>query len=449
MTDPFDFTTGEDSPILSDRPFNPWRRSWSPEVGAIIDEAGKLVETYECRYRKRQRKRPAAARRTFREAIEAILCDVMQHHLSGSQGGIYVPRSNKVLGMANRYHPPVLGKTFPHVLDLLSAPEMAYIQQMKGHAGFEDHQGIPRRTTITAGSRLLRRIEDRKITLHDLQTIEQSEVLILKSRTTDFWDESARIDYKDTARTRRLRQQVQTINRWLCEADIDFDPAAIEDSPPVIDIHDRAMRRVFTQGSFSSGGRLFGGFFQQMKKRHRLNGLLIDEEEGIELDYGQMSPRIIYGMCKAEPDQEDLYALPGYEDHRAGIKKIMNAMLFSTKPLNRFPRGLREKFMERHRIADVCEAIMTAHAPIKHLFCRGIGHKAQFIESEVMVDVLLTLRDKGITALPIHDAIIIGNSHEEEATEVMLSRFQHHADIDGRIAVERGTLFSSSIDKAS
>jgi hypothetical protein len=176
-----------------------------------------------------------------------------------------------------------------------------------------------------------------------------------------------------------------------------------------------------------------------MKKLHRLEGLFIDGEDVIELDFGQMSPRILYGVLKVEPEREDLYSVPGYENHRTGVKKVMNAMLFSRKPLTRFPRGLREEFMNEHRIHNVCEAIMVAHAPVRSLFHTGIGHKAQFIESEIMIDVLLKLKDKGIIALPIHDAIIVGSSHEIEATDVMLDSFQCLAGIEGRVSVERGS----------
>jgi len=67
----------------------------------------------------------------------------------------------------------------------------------------------------------------------------------------------------------------------------------------------------------------------------------------VALDYGQMNPRIIYGMCKAQPPEEDIYDVPGFEGHRNGIKKVMNAMMFSTKPLSRVPEGVWKEFAER------------------------------------------------------------------------------------------------------
>ncbi|MEX1035035.1 MAG: hypothetical protein WDZ54_03710 [Sneathiella sp.] len=432
-------TAAAEVTLLPDRPFNPWRRSKSPKVKAIIDEAGDLLEVYELRFNKRQRKRRASDQRKFRATTEAILCDLIHHYLKGSERGIYVTRSHKVLGCAGRYCPDVLGTKLPSILDLLQTPEMAYIQQEMGHlgcTGYEGESGPARRTVIRPGPRLIRRIEEHGITLEDIETCEQKEVIVLKRAKESYWDEGGAIEYNDTSRTRRYRKDVQAINSWLSEADLDFDPAAVEGKPPLVDINDRAMRRIFSQGHFKSGGRLFGGFWQQMKKQHRIEGLLIEGEEVIELDYGQMNPRIIYGLCKAQPPQEDLYLISGYEQHRSGIKKVMNAMMFTDKPLTKMPKGVRKQFFEQQPVSDVCKAITAAHPDIKDQFYSGIGHKAQFIESEIMIDVLLKLKDKGIVALSIHDAVIVGQSKEEEVRQVMLGCFLAHTGIEGVVTTE-------------
>ena len=43
-----------------------------------------------------------------------------------------------------------------------------------------------------------------------------------------------------------------------------------------------------------------------------------------------------------------------------------------------------------------------------------------FIESEILVGVLLQLVDRGITALPVHDAIIVPGRKAPTAKDVML-----------------------------
>ena len=53
-----------------------------------------------------------------------------------------------------------------------------------------------------------------------------------------------------------------------------------------------------------------------------------------------------------------------------------------------------------------------------------------------MIDVLLNLKDKGIVALPIHDAVIVGQSYKEEVRQVMLSCFLAHTGIEGLVTAE-------------
>ena len=57
----------------------------------------------------------------------------------------------------------------------------------------------------------------------------------------------------------------------------------------------------------------------------------------MSLDYSQMAPRILYGLCGIRPTTEDCYKIPGYERDRNGIKKVFNAITFAEKELVRFP----------------------------------------------------------------------------------------------------------------
>jgi len=153
----------------------------------------------------------------------------------------------------------------------------------------------------------------------------------------------------------------------------------------------------------------------------------------VELDYGQMNPRILYGLCGAQPPEDDAYAIPGYQRFRPGVKKVMNSMIFATKRLTRMPKGVRKEFEDQHRVEQVMQAIEAAHPAIKDCFFRGMGHEAQFIESQVLVEVLLSLRDLGVHALPIHDSVVVGRSNKTRAKEVMLSCFLKVVGVQGLV----------------
>jgi hypothetical protein len=83
--------------------------------------------------------------------------------------------------------------------------------------------------------------------------------------------------------------------------------------------------------SFDQGGRLFGGFWQQLKRERRRH-IRIEGEPVAVLDYGSMFTRLAYSEIGAEPPGGDLYAVPGFEGYRSGIKLVMNALFFDKSP---------------------------------------------------------------------------------------------------------------------
>jgi hypothetical protein len=381
----------------------------------------------------RRRKRRQSDQETFEATMSAILCDLIHHHLKGFDGGLFITRSNRLLGTKSRYKPSAYGKTLPTVLDLMSEPGVGMVEQVIGRS---NANGQNRSTTIRPGAWLLDRIISRGITLEDLSVSHRQEVIVLRRSKEDFWDEGGDREYEDDPTTRLYRTQMMEINALLRDADIIFDEAALDDCERVVDDGDRHLRRIFTQGRFDCGGRLFGGFWQGLSKGERLRGLLIGGETVVELDYGQMAPRIVYGLSDVQPDQDDLYAIPRYGSFRCGIKLVTNAMLFGSQRLSRMPRGARQHFRPHHKIEDVVEAIEEAHPLIRHQFFTGIGHQAQYIESQILVDVLLALKAREITALPIHDAILVPASGQEEARDVMLTCFHRHTGLEGIVEVK-------------
>ncbi|MET0722605.1 MAG: hypothetical protein ABWY64_17480 [Tardiphaga sp.] len=57
------------------------------------------------------------------------------------------------------------------------------------------------------------------------------------------------------------------------------------------------------------------------------------------------------------------------------------------------------------------------------LFYTGAGHRMMFVESEIMMRVLLRLKEAAIVALPVFDAVIVKASSEEHIKQVMMELF--------------------------
>jgi hypothetical protein len=116
----------------------------------------------------------------------------------------------------------------------------------------------------------------------------------------------------------------------------------------------------------------------------------------------------------------------------------MSAMLFVDAPLARFPKGTRRLFPIGTKVQDVTAAIMKKHPAIAGAFFTGVGHRCQFLESQILVEVLRVLMSMDVTALPIHDAILVPASKVALAKDVMLHTFKRKTDQDGVVDVNWG-----------
>jgi hypothetical protein len=119
------------------------------------------------------------------------------------------------------------------------------------------------------------------------------------------------------------------------------------------------------------------------------------------------------------------------------VKKVFNAMLFDNKPRSKFPRGARELFPRRMKIADVTGAILEQHPMLKGvLSAAGIGHTLMFLESKIMMSVLRQCQKRGIVALPVFDCVVVKASTAEVVKKIMQREFKVVAGFNGVVREE-------------
>jgi len=223
--------------------------------------------------------------------------------------------------------------------------------------------------------------------------------------------------------------EVDQINGGLSCADITF----VGNAP--VDVWDRWMVRHFSHPtgvdapSLNYGGRLYGGFWQNMRKDQR-HHIRINGEPVVELDYGQVFPRLAYAMAGAvsPPEGEDLYYLPELvmevgERHRDGIKRGFNALLWGAGRWNDEITALLPRSWPASRFR---KALATRHPAIAGLLSREriSGYLLSRLESDIIVAVVLACMGQGITALPIHDAVLVPASALSCVMEIMTSTSQ-------------------------
>ena len=414
------------------RAFNPFLCAKTDKLMALIAEVQIQMSGYEAYYETRKRARRPADQVTYERTVEAILCDLCAVELGHNNDSIHLPLSNKVLRSKSRYKGTALGKTLPDILKVMSAPEMDFVVVEKGHSTFkivDDDLNVAfaggQQTILRAGPKLLSRIDGFDITRGDMGQAPEEEVLILRAPKRHSNSIAAYQEYDDDKTTLSLRQQMNDINAWLDTADISCSHSQVDPTQ-------RRLRRIFNNSDFAQGGRLYGGFWQAMSSDERQEHILIEGDCCVELDYGQMSLAILYGLTGTKPPEGDLYDLSAEgipTDYRKGIKTVIQALINSSKVPTKMPKGVRKLIPSRYSINDILEAVARKHPAIYPQMTSGIGMQLFRKESDILVDVLLTLKTQGIVALPIHDAVVVQDDNSDKAKAVMKKVFKEHTGI--------------------
>jgi hypothetical protein len=133
--------------------------------------------------------------------------------------------------------------------------------------------------------------------------------------------------------------------------------------------------------------------------------------------------RLAHVEAGLEPPPGDLYfRIAGIKTalDREGIKKVVNAMLFRDGPLKRLPRGTKQLLPpELRSAAPARDAILEEFPGLESVFEHGRGFHLMFAESQSLIATLLRLIDHGITALGVHDGMMVSAARADEAEDLI------------------------------
>jgi hypothetical protein len=426
----------DDGPELTERPtertplWNPWFYAKGHALQRIVADVRTQALNAERHRFTRTRARRPADQRTFDATIEALVSHVVAEHLRCA-GAVRLSLGNKTLRTRSRYKSELQSSTLPHAITLLSAPDLAFLTVTKGEKPTGFSPG--RQTEVSAGPRLVSRLTG--VTLDDIARRPGEELVLLKGlRDTDAGTAEL-VEYVDNETTRGYREEMRRLNTALAAADVQYTG-----DDPAIDERDRFLRRRFTRGDFFSGGRVWGGFWQQMKKRDRLANVLINGESVVSLDFAAMLVSLAYAYVGQPMPTSDPYAITFTGTNGAPVvtprrivKKIVAARMNGAKE---WPSDLRD-YRRGLSWRSVIETLKQAHKPISPLFDLDLGQTLAFTESEVLVNALLTLTVKGVVALPVHDCIVVAESDLNVARETLLDSFKFQTRQTARVTIER------------
>lgn len=402
--------------------FDPTRRAKSKRFRDATWALAKWLTERERDLGLRQRSRTEAEERKFKLAVEALSANLLASHLRGLDGYLNVPRQHAT--MSGRYASEVYGRHFPDLLDLMAHPEVALVS--KEATGFNVKGGPKQASTIRTLPALSDHLPLEDASWDDLtQDPTSTEVLILKG-TKDKAGKAPLLPYEETAKIIKLRKGVQSLNVALQRGRIEVVGQWKGWRP---DPTDRMVRRYFNNGSWEQGGRLFGGFWMTMPREVRFELVRIDGKPTVNVDYEQLFLCLAYAQDLKAPPEGDLYDIDGHPEHRKGWKKVVNAELFARRPLTTWPRDTQQLFTGKPRFKEIRRLLHERHGAIAHRFGTGLGFELMHTESKMLLYALDGMRRRGITALPLHDAVLVGEGHGEAAKSIMEQAVRLHTGI--------------------
>jgi hypothetical protein len=310
--------------------------------------------------------------------------------------------------------------------------------------GLLDHQQMPPlhfgwQSRFKASAELIKLLSGQPLTvLHD-----PCELLILRDIDGNL------VEYSDTVRTRKMRRNLQEINEALLAVAIGLQGRRIIKSGDPLSVgganigaaHNN-LHRVFNRGTFRLGGRLYGGWWQNIPKELRQH-ITIDGHRTIELDYPRLHPTFLYTQA-GKPFEGDPYEIAGWD--RSLAKMAFNTLVNADTRLAAVRSIANEIGGEGARgAADrLVREIEAKHASIAHMFGTGAGLRLMRHDSDLTEGLLLDLiSTPRVAVLPIHDSYIVPERHKGELMEAMVSA------MDGTLKlVSRSAHFSREFEES-
>jgi|GEM_PF-6271342 len=389
----------------------------------------------------RRRARTAKQEQQLISIIGMIVANVIAMQNTQFKSVFYSRKtSNYTHPKLDYYLPKWLGITaFKSIIETLVAADL--ILSDKGSKDYYDKNR--KQSTLTPTKKLLNAISNYGLTNRDIIHDTASEpVLHLKDKKKNLLTVCIKehsIKEKDA--------DMRIINKHLSKYPITISDAYKTNAPDQL-LHDNTklaqsnfLYKVFNNGSFGLGGRLYGGQWQLIKSRIRPH-LLIDGNKTVEWDYQGCQPRWVYHNMGLELT-DDPYNMPKVEELLLSLDicetKVRKAIKYQTTCMLSSPRKYKakavnellpekgdEKAIEinKENFIRIREAIVQHHKPIEEHFYSGVSLKYQFVESEICTAILLAAVKANIPVLSIHDSFVTTTRNSDWLKEKMTTAYQ-------------------------
>lgn len=382
-----------------------------------------------------------------RASIQAIVYDAFCAHATHPYAPVAISKRPQTY---SRKHPEFKGLSFRmHVQQIYPALlEMGYLQRL--HGGYFDRN-------TQSGKRELYTLTDKLIAYFGMDQLVSEQF----STSVTWFDhlvvspesiperEPVVISIKDAQTKRKevhlpavspklsvIVDRLDTINRSYAKHWFDLElpkeqwtifGKGWEDKKGnfhTLNLTKRRLYRIFHDHNLETGGRFYGGWWQEIPDHYR-KFILIDAKRTVECDFSGLHSAILYAREGVQlPD--DPYSDIAGEQNREIVKRCISAMVNASSEPQMPPRNLNIK-PTGYSWTQLKARILEFHHPIRHYFFKSAGMWLMRHDSEIAEEVMLHFIRMGYPCLPVHDSFIVhhglAGELEDKMTEVFAARY--------------------------
>ena len=363
-----------------------------------------------------ERKPNASRQANFLGCLRVILINLMRVQTFDDGLTVGMASGKGRLDHERRYRPAQATVSY-HLQALALLQERGLVKIVQGGYHFFGYSQTAR-YALTDTALLTLPLEG--LTVSDFSIARRDETIRLKN------SEGQLIKYMDTEETHEMRLRLHKLNTLLESTDIGSTshPNALTDFDEEFSGERTDLYRVFNNGSFSEGGRFYGGWWLHAKK-HLRQTITINGQPTVEADFKGLHPAILFAK-QGLSIPLDPYALVPKVDGNDTLRKhakftflaLLNASWKGTAEPRHFDTRAHGMTAEAFR-----HSVKAAFPMLPGIFDKGIGLKLQREDSDLAERVMMHFVDRGIPVLPVHDSFIIAANHHALLVSVMKTIF--------------------------
>ena len=352
--------------------------------------------------------------------LKVVVLDLYVSYLGDPLVYVGYPRGSDAYGPGSRLRKMHLGlDSMKKVIDSLST--LGYLED---HGGFHDREtGVGYLSRMRATSRLISLIQDYDV-VASMISRKDDDVIVLR----DLEDKTDLL-FDDNEEIVRMRKALRSYNTFLQGHRLGLSLSAeeigrilTERRCPGMDYTRNRLYRIFN-GDFSSGGRFYRGWWQNIPRDLR-KYITIDGEPCSELDYSGQHLLLLYARGEDEYRwlnglNDDPYYLEKYGEEVRDLLKVAILILVNEPDRNTAVQAIRQKinydFSELESttafINPLIDEVMEKHPIVSQYFFSGSGGSLQFQDSKIAEYVLGHMKARRQLVLPVHDSFVVQDKY--------------------------------------